>query len=110
VLTEPDIRGLRLREVECPNCNARIFFRKARIPHIDEQGFETYALNCKYCRSCLAGVLDPLDDALLLPGRADKVAALTQWRQAWPLAGLALGAVVNVMWFGLLGYMLVKAL
>jgi hypothetical protein len=47
---------------------------------------------------------------LLLPGRADKVAALTQWRQAWPLAGLALGAVVNVMWFGLLGYMLVKAL
>jgi hypothetical protein len=35
---------------------------------------------------------------------------LTQWRQAWPVAGLALAAVVNVMWVGLLGYMLTKVL
>ena len=27
-------------------------------------------------------------------------AALTQWRRVWPLAGLALAAVVNVLWVG----------
>jgi hypothetical protein len=56
------------------------------------------------------GVLDPLDGALLLPAGADKVAALTQWRRAWPLAGLALAAVVNVAWVGVLGYALVRLL
>jgi hypothetical protein len=110
VLVELDKRASRLREVECPCCKALISFRRARFPHIDEQGFETYALNCKYCRSCLVGVLDPLDGALLLPAGADKAAALTQWRRAWPLAGLALAAVVNVAWVGVLGYALVRLL
>jgi hypothetical protein len=106
VLIEPDI-GLRLRELECPDCHARIFFRRARSPYIDELGFETHALDCRYCRSHLAGVIDPYDSALLLPIGADKVegrAALTRWRQAWPLAGLGLAAMVNVLWVGMLGY------
>lgn len=113
MLTEPGKRALRLREVECPNCKARILFRRARIPHIDEQGFETYAFNCKFCRSCLAGVIDPYDGALLPSTAADKDeggAAPTQWRRAWPIAGLALAAVVNVLWVGVLGYTLVKLL
>jgi hypothetical protein len=56
----------RIREVECPKCKSRFLFRRARIPHIDEQGFESYKLNCKFCRSSLAGVIDPFDGALLL--------------------------------------------
>jgi hypothetical protein len=48
---------------------------------------------------------------LLLLIDADKVeAALTQWRRAWPLAGLGLAAVVNMVWVGLLSYALVKLL
>jgi uncharacterized membrane protein len=44
---------------------------------------------------------------------ADKVersAALTEWRRAWPLAGLALAATVNVLWVGVLGYALFELL
>jgi hypothetical protein len=113
VLTELDKRTLPLREVESPNCKAGILFRRARVPHIDGQGFETYALDCNFCRSCLVGVIDPSDGALLLSTAADKHvggAALTQWRRAWPLAGLALAAVVNTLWVGVLGYALVKLL
>jgi hypothetical protein len=113
VLTEPDKRALRFRGVKCPNCNGRILFRSARFPHIDEQGFESYAFNCDFCRSGLVGVIDPYDGELLLSIAADKGeggAALTRWRQARPLAGLALAAAVNAVWVGLLAYMLVKVL
>jgi hypothetical protein len=85
VLTELDKRALRLRGVECPNCNGRILLRWARFPYIDEQGFESYAFNCDFCRSCLVGVIDPYDGALLLSIAADRVecaASLTQSRQA----------------------------
>jgi hypothetical protein len=113
VLTELDKRTLPLREVECPNCKAGILSRRTRVRHIDEQGFETYTFNCKFCRSRLVGVIDPCDGALLLSTAADNHvggATLTQWRRAWPLAGLALAAVVNVFWVGVLGYALVKLL
>jgi hypothetical protein len=58
------------------------------------------------------GVIDPYDGALLLSIASDRVEAvsLTQWRRAWLLAGLALAAVVNVVWVGVLGYALVRLL
>ena len=111
MLTEPTRQALPLHKVEYPNCKARILFRRVPIPHIDEQGFESYAFNCNFCRSCLVGVVDPCDGALLLSIVPDKVedgAALTPWRQAWPLAGLAVAAAVNVFWVGVLGYALVR--
>jgi hypothetical protein len=37
-----------------------------RTPHFDAQGLESYKLECKFCRSSLAGVIDPFDGALLL--------------------------------------------
>jgi hypothetical protein len=40
----------------------------------------------------------------------ERVAALRRWRRAWPLAGLALAAVVNVLWVGVLGYALIRLL
>jgi hypothetical protein len=113
VSTELDKRALRLRGVECPNCNAQILLRSARVPRIDEQGFETHAFNCDFCRSCLVGVIDPYDGALLLSIAADRVeggVSLTEWRRAWPLAGLALAVVVNMVWVGVLGYALVRLL
>jgi len=73
-----------------------------------------------FCRSiaifvglALLGVIDPYDGALLLSIAADRVeggVSVTQWRRAWPLAGLALAAVVNVVWAGVLGYALVGLL
>jgi hypothetical protein len=38
----------------------------ARTSHFDAQGFESYQLKCKFCRSSLAGVIDPFDGELLL--------------------------------------------
>jgi hypothetical protein len=40
----------------------------------------------------------------------ERVPALRRWRRAWPLAGLALAAVVNVLWVGVLGYALIRLL
>ena len=57
---------LPLREVECPNCKTLLLFRRARVPHFDEQGFESYKLVCKLCGASLAGIIDPLDGTLLL--------------------------------------------
>ena len=37
-------------------------------------------------------------------------AALSLWQRAWPLTGLALALLVNVLWIGALGYALVKLL
>ena len=113
VLIELDKRALQPREVECPNCKARILFRRARSSHIDEQGFESYAFNCSFCQSCLVGVIDPRDCELLLSIAADKVegsAAPAQWRRVLPLAGLAVAAIVNVLWVGALGYALMQLL
>jgi len=35
-------------------------------PQIDECGFESYSLQCRACGSALVGIVDPLDDKLLL--------------------------------------------
>ena len=54
------------KEVECPNCEARLLFRRARIPHFDSSGFESYQFVCMHCGASMAGVIDPFDGALLL--------------------------------------------
>jgi DNA-directed RNA polymerase subunit RPC12/RpoP len=56
----------RLREVECPKCKARFLFRRARVPHFDTCGFESYKLDCKHCGASFAGIIDPYVGTLLL--------------------------------------------
>jgi len=56
----------RLWDVECPKCNARFPFRRARVPPFDSHGFESYVLDCKSCGASLTGIVDPYDGALLL--------------------------------------------
>jgi hypothetical protein len=65
-LTKTNKEGARVHEVECPLCNARFLFRRARTPPFDSHGFESYELDCKFCGALLAGIIDPLDGALLL--------------------------------------------
>jgi hypothetical protein len=53
-------------KVACPKCDASLTFFRSNKPHIDECGFESYSLNCTGCGSTLVGIVDPVDDRLLL--------------------------------------------
>jgi predicted RNA-binding Zn-ribbon protein involved in translation (DUF1610 family) len=50
----------------CPNCGASLVIYRSDSPQIDECGFESYSLDCRACGSALVGIIDPLDDQLLL--------------------------------------------
>jgi hypothetical protein len=58
--------------VACPECDARFPFCRNRIPKIDSCGFESYSLDCKDCKTGLAGIIDPNDEKLLLSKFADE--------------------------------------
>jgi RNase P subunit RPR2 len=50
----------------CPNCAAALMIQRSDRAQIDECGFESYSLQCRACGSALVGIVDPLDDRLLL--------------------------------------------
>ena len=50
----------------CPNCKTRSKFSRTTNPQIDSCGFESYSFRCKRCKSSLAGIIDPMDDELLV--------------------------------------------
>jgi hypothetical protein len=56
----------KLEKVACPKCDASLKFYKSDHPHIDECGFESYSLKCRACGSTLVGIIDPVDDRILL--------------------------------------------
>ena len=49
-----------------PNCKTGSKFSRTTNPHIDSCGFESYSFQCKRCKSSLAGIIDPMDDELLV--------------------------------------------
>lgn len=53
-------------KVACPGCAASLMVYRSDNPQIDECGFESYSLTCRACGSALVGIVDPLDDKLLL--------------------------------------------
>ena len=56
----------RAQPVACPSCGARFTFCRSENPAIDACGFESYTFACKECGASLSGIVDPLDDALLI--------------------------------------------
>ena len=50
----------------CPNCKTGSKFSRTTTPQIDSCGFESYSFQCKWCKSSLAGIIDPMDDELLI--------------------------------------------
>jgi len=52
--------------IGCPKCSARLRFQRSSFPLMDSCGFESYSLKCHQCGAQLVGVIDPLDDQLLL--------------------------------------------
>ena len=59
-----------LQQSECPRCKGHFTFRRAKAPHFDNQGFESYQFDCKFCGASLTGIVDPSDGALLLAQQA----------------------------------------
>ena len=55
-----------LQQSECPRCKGHFTFRRAKAPHFDNQGFESYQFDCKFCGASLTGIVDPSDGALLV--------------------------------------------
>ena len=52
--------------VKCPKCEASSKFFRTAFPHIDTCGFESYSFRCECCGSAIAGIINPLDDELLV--------------------------------------------
>ena len=52
--------------VKCPKCEASSKFFRTVFPHIDTCGFESYSFRCECCGSAIAGIINPLDDELLV--------------------------------------------
>jgi len=61
------------RDVECPECKARLTFRRAKLPQFDSSGFEYYELECENCRALLHGIIDPYDGTVFLSSKGSPV-------------------------------------
>ena len=49
----------------CPSCKTGSNLRRA-FPQIDSCGFESYHFQCQSCKSYLAGIIDPINQELLV--------------------------------------------
>jgi hypothetical protein len=52
--------------VACPKCKRSSIFSRGPLPLIDRCGFEFHSFRCEWCASYLAGVVDPIDDELVI--------------------------------------------
>jgi hypothetical protein len=50
----------------CPNCKTCLMFFRNRNPQIDSCGFESYSFRCNGCASYLGGIIDPMNEQLLV--------------------------------------------
>jgi hypothetical protein len=50
----------------CPKCKRSSIFSRGPLPFIDRCGFELHYFRCEWCASYLAGVVDPIDDELVI--------------------------------------------
>jgi hypothetical protein len=50
----------------CPNCKSGSKLFRATVPQIDSCCFESYSFQCKRCKSSLAGIIDPMNEELLV--------------------------------------------
>jgi hypothetical protein len=62
-------RASRFRRAECPRC-LRLVFCRVSAAQFDSLGFESYVVDCGFCRTSLTGMIDPQDDLLLLTAHA----------------------------------------
>ena len=51
---------------KCPTCKTGSKLRRATFPQIDSCGFESYFFQCDSCKTSLAGIIDPMNEELLV--------------------------------------------
>jgi hypothetical protein len=61
------IEPVSLDSVNCPICKVSMLFLRGQNRFFDECGFESYRLTCDGCGTRFSALVDPSDDALLLP-------------------------------------------
>ena len=86
----------------CPKCRVGLRLLRSSIPQIDSCGFESYSFQCESCKSSLAGIIDPMDEELLvsLIEPAIDVATRPKERvdfQTKPLIGYAEKSVLMIL-------------
>ena len=52
--------------VTCPKCKTCSKLFRATIPQIDSCGFESYFFQCESCKSPLAGIIEPIEETLVV--------------------------------------------
>jgi hypothetical protein len=52
--------------VACPKCHAKFRFYRRLSPPINEHGFESYNLECMRCGASILGIIEPVDNELVL--------------------------------------------
>ena len=50
----------------CPKCKTCSKLFRATIPQIDSCGFESYFFQCESCKSPLAGIIEPIEETLVV--------------------------------------------
>jgi hypothetical protein len=50
----------------CPKCRVSLKLLRSSIAQIDSCGFESYPFQCESCKSSLVGIIDPMDEELLV--------------------------------------------
>jgi hypothetical protein len=86
----------------CPKCRVSLKLLRSSIAQIDSCGFESYSFQCESCKSSLAGIIDPMDEELLvsLIEPAIDVATRPKERvdyQTTPLIGYAEKSVLMIL-------------
>jgi len=86
----------------CPKCRVSLKLLRSSIAQIDNCGFESYSFQCESCKSSLAGIIDPMDEELIvsLTEPAIDVAARPKERvdfQTKPLVGYAEKSVLMIL-------------
>jgi hypothetical protein len=50
----------------CPNCKSGSKLLRATVPQLDSCGFESYSFQCEGCKRTLAGIIEPMNEELLV--------------------------------------------
>ena len=85
----------------CPKCRVGLRLLRSSIPQIDSCGLESYFFQCEACKSSLAGIIDPMDEELLVSSEPTiRVSHCPRERvdfQTKPLIGYAEKSVLMIL-------------
>ena len=86
----------------CPECRVGLRLLRSSIAQIDSCGIESYSFQCESCKSFLAGIIDPMDEELLVSLLEPAIDVATHPKervdfQTKPLIGYAEKSVLMIL-------------